>query len=318
MPQSSPLGHYKGKLQVLAVDDDQEIRELLVEILTYLGHTIVTAEDGIDALEKLSHQHFDMVITDLKMPRMNGIELIKRIKTDFEDVDVIAVTVYGSEYDYTEVIGVGASDFVDKPFNADELEAKINRIVRERSLRAELKRLSTRDGLTGLYNRRYFDQNLRHEAIRAFRQNYDMFLLFIDLDNLKGYNDSYGHQQGDNLLRELAKIILGNIRRDVDSAYRYGGDEFAVVLPHATRRQALMVAERLLTEYNKRNLAPTSLSVGLARLETTRGTLEEDLQSLIGRADEALYLAKTRSGNQLCDDRGQSHRPAALYESGRQ
>jgi two-component system cell cycle response regulator len=318
MPQSSPSGHYKGKLRVLAVDDDQEIRELLNEILTHLGHASVTAEDGIDALEKLSHQHFDMVITDLKMPRMGGIELIKRIKTGFEDVDVIAVTVYGAEYDYTEVIGVGASDFVDKPFNADELEAKINRIVRERSLRAELRRLSTRDGLTGLYNRRYFDQNLRHEAIRAFRQNYNMYLLFIDLDNLKEYNDNYGHQQGDNLLRDLAKILLGNIRRDVDSAYRYGGDEFAVVLPHATRRQALMVAERLITEYNMRNFVPTSLSVGLAQLETTRETLEEDLQSLIGKADEALYRAKTSSGNQLCDDRGQSYQPAPPYESGKQ
>jgi diguanylate cyclase (GGDEF)-like protein len=220
--------------------------------------------------------------------------------------------VYGAEYNYTEVIGVGASDFIDKPFNADELEAKINRIIRERSLRAELKRLSTRDGLTGLYNRRYFDQNLRHEAIRALRQNYNMYLLFIDLDNFKEYNDSYGHQQGDSLLRELAKIILGNIRRDVDSAYRYGGDEFAVVLPHASRRQALMVAERLLTEYNKRNLTPTSLSMGLAQLKGARETLEKDLQSLIREADQALYLAKTSHGNQLCDAHGQSYRPVSL------
>jgi two-component system cell cycle response regulator len=313
MPQPFPSGLYKEKLHILAVDDDQEIREILHEILTHLGHTSVTAEDGLDALEKLTQHHSDMVITDLKMPRMDGIELIKRIKTDFEDVDVIAVTLYGTEYDYTEVIGVGASDFIDKPFNVNELEAKINRIIRERSLRAELKRLSTRDGLTGLYNRRYFEENLRHEAIRAFRQNYNMYLLFIDLDNLKGYNDNYGHQQGDNLLKELAKIILGNIRRDVDSASRYGGDEFAVVLPHASRQQALMVAERLFTEYSGRNLTLTSLSIGLAELKGTRDTLEEDLQSLIREADRALYRAKTSRGNQLCDDQGQSYRPASLY-----
>jgi diguanylate cyclase (GGDEF)-like protein len=311
MPQSSPAHLCKEKLHVLVVDDDPEIREILHEILTHLNHTSVTAEDGLDALEKLSQQHFDMMITDLKMPRLDGIELIKKIKTDFEDVDVIAVTVYGAEYNYTEVIGVGASDFIDKPFKADELEAKINRIIRERSLRAELKRLSTRDGLTGLYNRRYFDQNLRHEAIRALRQNYNLYLLFIDLDNFKEYNDNYGHQQGDSLLRELAKITLGNIRRDVDSAYRYGGDEFAVVLPHASRRQALMVAERLLTEYNKRNLTPTSLSVGLAQLKGTGETLEEDLQCLIREADQALYRAKTSGGNQLCDTYGQSYRPAS-------
>jgi two-component system cell cycle response regulator len=315
MPQSSPSGLYKGKLHILAVDDDPEIRELLHEILTHLGHTSVTAEDGLDALEKLTDHHFDIVITDLRMPRMDGIELIKRIKVGFEDVDVIAVTVYGTVYDYTEVIGVGASDFIDKPFNVNELEAKINRIIRERSLRAELKRLSTRDGLTGLYNRRYFEENLRHEAIRAFRQNYNLYLLFIDLDNLKGYNDNYGHQQGDNLLKELAKIILGNIRRDVDSAYRYGGDEFAVVLPHASRQQALMVAERLFTDYNKRNLTLTSLSIGLAKLKGTRETLEGDLQSLIRDADQALYRSKTSRGNQLCDDQGQSYRPVSLYET---
>ena len=309
MPRSSPSRLYKGKLQILAVDDDPEIRDILHEILTHLGHTSVTAVDGLDAVEKLSEHHFDMVITDLRMPRMDGIELIKKIKVGFEDVDVIALTVYGTEYNYTEVIGVGASDFIDKPFNVNELEAKINRIIRERSQRAELKRLSTRDGLTGLYNRRYFEDNLRHEAIRAFRQNYNLYLLFIDLDNLKGYNDYYGHQQGDDLLRQLATMILGNIRRDVDSAYRYGGDEFAVVLPHARRQQAMMVAERLFTEYNKRDLTPTSLSIGLAKLKGTGNTLEGDLQTLIREADQALYRAKTSPGNQLCDDQGQSYLP---------
>lgn len=302
MPQPFPSGFFKIKSHVLAVDDDQEIREILHEILTHLGHTSVTAEDGLDALEKLTHHHFDIVITDLKMPRMDGIELIKRIKADFEDVDVIAVTVHESEYNYTEVIGVGASDFIAKPFNANELEAKINRIIRERNLRAELKRLSIRDGLTNLYNRRYFDQNLRHQAIRAFRQNYNMYLLFIDLDNLKGYNDNYGHQQGDNLLKELAKIILGNIRRDVDSAYRYGGDEFAVILPHAKRHQAHRVAERLCTKYKERNLVPTSLSIGMAKLKYFSDSLEENLQVLVSEADKALYLGKRNGGDQVRDN----------------
>ena len=311
MPPSSPSGLSKGKLNILAVDDDPEIRDILHEILTLLGHKSVTAVDGLDALEKLGEHHFDMVITDLRMPRMDGIELIKKIKGAFGDVDVIALTVYGTEFNYTEVIGVGASDFINKPFNVNELEAKINRIIRERSQRAELKRLSTRDGLTGLYNRRYFEDNLRHEAIRAFRQNYNLYLLFIDLDNLKGYNDCYGHQQGDDLLRQLAKMILGNIRRDVDSAYRYGGDEFAVVLPHARRQQAMMVAERLFTEYNKRDLTPTSLSIGLAKLKGTGNTLEGDLQTLIREADQALYRAKTSPGNQLCDDQGESYLPVS-------
>ena len=130
---------------VLSVDDDVEMLGLLHEVVSQLGHTSVTAVDGVDALEKLELDQFDFVITDISMPRMDGIELTKQIKADLEDVDVLVVTGYQEEYKYTDVIEIGASDFISKPFNINELEAKINRILRERNLRAELKRLSIRD-----------------------------------------------------------------------------------------------------------------------------------------------------------------------------
>ncbi|UCF01917.1 MAG: diguanylate cyclase [Deltaproteobacteria bacterium] len=294
---------------ILCVDNDPGIRELLHEIITHLGHRVITAVDGIDALEKLTDDHFDIVITDISMPRMDGIELIKRIKTDFDDVDVIAITAYEMTYKYTDIIALGASDFISKPFNIDELEAKLNRILRERRLRLGLRRLSTRDGLTGLYNRRYFDDNLIHEASRAFRQNYGLYLLFIDLDGFKAYNDKYGHQQGDKLLRALAEVILDNIRKDVDSACRYGGDEFVIILPHAKRQQALMVAERLLNSFNKRDVSSTGLSIGLAELEGSAETLKENLESLIRKVDQAAYRAKINGGNQVCDEQGQIASP---------
>jgi diguanylate cyclase (GGDEF)-like protein len=294
---------------ILCVDDDPGIRELLHEIITHLGHRVITAVDGIDALEKLTDDHFDIVITDISMPRMDGIELIKRIKTDFDDVDVIAITAYEMTYQYTDIIALGASDFISKPFNVDELEAKLNRILRERRLRVGLRRLSTRDGLTGLYNRRYFDDNLIHEASRAFRQNYSLYLLFIDLDGFKTYNDKYGHQQGDKLLRALAEVILDNIRKDVDSACRYGGDEFVIILPHAKRQQALMVAERLLNSFNKRDVSSTGLSIGLAELEGSAETLKENLESLIRKVDQAAYRAKINGGNQVCDEQGKIASP---------
>ena len=301
----------KGK-SILCVDDNQGIRRLLHEIVCSLGHTSVTAVDGVDALEKLEDNNFDIVITDLNMPRMDGIDFIKRIRTDFSNVDIIAITGFQMTYNYTDIIALGASDFISKPFKVNELEAKINRIIRERELRAELERLSNRDGLTGLYNRRHFDDRLKQEAIRAFRQGYNLYLLFIDLDGLKAYNDKYGHQQGDNLLIELAEITQDNIRKDVDSAYRYGGDEFAIALPHANRQQALKVSERLLAKYNERNLSPTSLSIGLAKLAGSRETLEEDLETLMMKADQALYRAKTNGGNQVCDEKGQTHFPISL------
>ena len=283
---------------MLSVDDDGELRELLHELISQMGHASVTAADGVDALEKMEEKHFDIVITDINMPRLNGVGLIKRITADFSDTDVIAITGYQTEYNYTDIIALGASDFISKPINIDEFEAKIKRIIRERNMRFELRRLSTCDALTGLYNRRHLDDNLQNEAIRASRQHYDLYLLLIDIDNFKVYNDKYGHQQGDRLLQELARIILRSIRENVDSGYRYGGDEFAATILHTNPQQALMVAERLRTEYNERNLVPTSLSIGIAKLKNSHGTLEEDLDDLIRKADQALYLAKNNGGDQ--------------------
>lgn len=288
----------RAQQSVLSVDDDGELRELLHELICQMGHASVTATDGVDALEKMDEKQFDIVITDINMPRLNGVGLIKRITSDFSDTDVIAITGYQTEYNYTDIIALGASDFISKPINIDEFEAKIKRIVRERNMRFELRRLSTCDALTGLYNRRHLDDNLQNEAIRASRQHYDLYLLLIDIDNFKVYNDKYGHQQGDRLLQELARIILRSIRENVDSGYRYGGDEFAATILHANPQQALMVAERLRTEYNERNLLPTSLSIGIAKLKNSHGTLEEDLDDLIRKADQALYLAKNNGGDQ--------------------
>ena len=288
----------QSQLSMLSVDDDGELRELLHELICQMGHASVTATDGVDALEKMEEKQFDIVITDINMPRLNGVGLIKRITSDFSDTDVIAITGYQTEYNYTDIIALGASDFISKPINIDEFEAKIKRIVRERNMRFELRRLSTCDALTGLYNRRHLDDNLPNEAIRASRQHYDLYLLLIDIDNFKVYNDKYGHQQGDRLLQELARIILRGIRENVDSGYRYGGDEFAATILHANPQQALMVAERLRTEYNERNLVPTSLSIGIAKLKNSHGKLAEDLDDLIRKADQALYLAKNNGGDQ--------------------
>lgn len=288
------------RCSILSVDDDRDLRELLHEVITRMGHTSVTAADGVEALASLGENPFDIVITDINMPRMDGMELISRIYRDFKDVDVIAFTGYHDKYQYTDVIEAGASDFISKPFNVNELQAKINRIIRERSLREQLKRLSVRDGLTGLFNRRHFDESLRSEAVRASRQSYGLYLLIIDIDNFKEYNDQHGHQRGDEALKELATIISLHIRKNVDSGYRYGGDEFAVIIPHANRQQALLVAERLRSRYSDCHLSPTSISIGMARLRGPTDTIEETIQNLLRSADISLYRAKHNGGNQVC------------------
>ena len=288
----------RARQSVLSVDDDRDLRDVLHELISDMGLASETAVDGMDALAKMEEKQFDIVITDINMPRLNGIGLIKRIAADYSDTDVIAITGFQTEYNYTDIIALGASDFISKPININEFEAKIKRIVRERNMRAELRRLSTCDALTGLYNRRYLDENLRNEAVRASRQHYELYLLLIDIDNFKIYNDKYGHQQGDRLLKELAQIISRNIRNNVDSGYRYGGDEFAVTILHANPQQALMVAERLRNEYNEKNLIPTSLSIGIAKMKNSSKNLQQDLDNMIREADQALYLAKNNGGNQ--------------------
>ena len=294
----SMIREIRARQSVLSVDDDGDLRDLLHELISEMGLISVTAVDGVDALQKMAEEEFDIVITDINMPRLNGIGLIKRIAAEYSDTDVIAITGFQTEYNYTDIIALGASDFISKPINMNEFEAKIRRLVRERKMRFELRQLSTCDALTGLYNRRYLDENLIKEAIRASRQHYDLYLLLIDIDNFKTYNDRYGHQQGDRLLKELAQIISRNIRMNVDSGYRYGGDEFAVTILHANPRQALMVAERFCREYNEKNLHPTSLSIGIAKLKNSSNNLEQDLDNMIRKADQALYLAKNNGGNQ--------------------
>jgi len=285
---------------ILSVDDDRDLRDLLHEVISRMGFTSVTAADGVEALARLSENTFDIVITDINMPRMDGMELIRRIQREFREVDVIAFTGYHNKFRYTDVIEAGASDFISKPFNVNELEAKINRIIRERTLREQLKRLLVRDGLTGLYNRRHFDESLRSEAVRASRQNYGLYLLIIDIDSFKEYNDRHGHQWGDEALKELAKIISLHIRKDVDSGYRYGGDEFAVIVPHANRQQALLVAERLRSRYGDCHLSPTTISIGIARFRGPADAIEKNVQRLLRNADISLYRAKHDGGNRVC------------------
>jgi two-component system cell cycle response regulator len=287
---------------ILIVDDNSEVREVLQEMITSLGYACFAAVDGVDALEKMTHDVFDIVITDVRMPRMDGIELIKQIVIDYPGVDIVAITGYSSQYKYTDLIDLGAADFISKPFDVEILEARINRIIRERALKSELKRLSAVDGLTELLNRRHFDENLKHEANRAVRQHYDLYLLLIDIDNLKIQNDRFGHPQGDGLIRQLGAVVAQGIRAEVDSAYRIGGDEFAVLLPHTSLEQARLVAERLRSKYHAATNQLSSISVGIAKLEDTQDDLESALKSLIERADRALYWCKGHRGNQVCHE----------------
>jgi len=295
--------------QLLVVDDDPGILSLLTDFFACYGYPFRIAQNGIEALNLLKQFDATIIITDLLMPNMDGMELIREVKKTAPDIDIIVVTGFAKQYRYTDVIKAGATDFIQKPFNLDELEAKLNRVIRERQLRAQLRHMTARDALTNLFNRRYFDIKLRTEVERAIRQHYPLYLCMLDLDRFKAVNDTYGHQTGDELLKEFAKLLEKTTRRNVDVPCRLGGDEFAVIIPYATRNQAVAVAERILSHFKKmKNRYDTFVSIGLVALKSVEDPLdilgsENGIERLtdefIKAADSALYAAKRSGGSRI-------------------
>jgi diguanylate cyclase (GGDEF)-like protein len=292
-----------SRKKVLIVDDDQSIIEILTDMMAIFGHEYVTARDGVEALDVLKKHYIDIVITDMMMPNMDGMELLKYINSNYPSIKVIVVTGYDRTYTYTDVIREGASDFISKPFNTDELEAKMNRIIRELDLLSQLEILSISDSLTGLYNRRHFDTKIFEEVRRAHRQSHDLFLAILDVDNLKEMNDKYGHLAGDRLLETVGDIIRHCIRENVDWPFRYGGDEFCVILTQVSRDQAIKTSERFIQNFNEKKLPLTGLSVGLAQFKRNENSKwSDDIADLVKRSDAALYKAKQNGRNRVVVD----------------
>ncbi len=270
---------------LLIVDDEVEVGNVVKGLLSKLGFNADSVTSGKTALEELSNARYTFLITDINMPELDGIELIKTVKRENPDISIIAMTGYEKEYTYMDVINAGANDFIIKPFKVDEMEAKINRILIEKRIRDQLARASITDSLTGLFNQRHFYNRLREEIDRANRQNHPLSLILLDLNKFKDYNDQYGHLAGDKMLAKCGKIILSNIRENVDTAFRYGGDEFAVICVKADDATARKIKERL--EWGFEQGGGVTASVGFATY--SKGM---ELKDLVALTDKNLYRAK--------------------------
>ncbi len=269
---------------ILIVDDDPFLRETLEKLLEVVGIPSRSAANGDEALKMLPKNNYSMILTDMKMPGIDGMDLIKIVYAE-HDVSVIAMTGYSEGYTYVDVINAGASDFIKKPFGIEELEAKIRRIINERNLRKELNRLSITDSLTELYNQRHFYFRLNDEIKRAKRQNTLLAIMLLDLNDFKNYNDNFGHLAGDEVLREAGEIIRNCIRDGVDSGYRYGGDEFAVILIDADLENTKEVRNRIETAFFKKE--KVTISVGYSIYKDNMS-----IKELIDIADKDLYRSK--------------------------
>ena len=293
-----------SKVQILIVDDDVAVRNTMNEYISTAGYQSDAVSCAEEALEILENKSYHVVITDILLPAMGGLELTKIIKKD-RDSDVIVMTGYSDDYSYEEAINIGASDFVIKPVRLEELLLRLKRVLKERDLTKErirmmekLQKLAVTDGLTKLYNSRSFYTQLETEVDRFNRYKHPLALLLLDLDHFKDYNDTYGHLVGDKVLVRFSQIIKSCLRAN-DTAYRYGGEEFTVILPETGGEEAGLVAQRIRAALENERFAPINgkevkitISIGVTEYQP-----KEELSSFIQRADRAMYRSKQKGRN---------------------
>ena len=296
-------------VKILVVDDEEIIRSFLMDVLLDEGYQTKAVPSGEQALQLLKKNSFNLVITDIKMPTMDGIQVLRAVKSINPHQDVIVMTGYASTETAVESMKLGAADYITKPFNLDQIKIVVAKTLERSRLQKKAeegeiyKQLSRIDGLTELYNYAFFQQLLKTETERAKRYGHELSLLMIDIDDFKDYNDQNGHPAGDEALKRLARIMSRAIR-GCDYIARYGGDEFVVVLPETDQSEAKLIGERLRVLVKQTKFKPRSakkqweftVSLGLATYPQDAQTPED----LVKRADEALYQAKALSRNKLC------------------
>ncbi len=309
-------------MNILIADDEVTIRELVGEILTSEGHDITLAEDGEDALEKFNRSWHEIVFSDIRMPKMNGIELLAAVKEINADTQFVIMTSHASIDNSVEALKLGAFDYILKPFEdlgvvadaANRAMANLSGIHRQQyllntlsrqneeldSLSKEFREMAIRDGLTGLFNRRYAQEQLDKEFDRATSFARELSVLFMDLDHFKFLNDRHGHQAGDEILQILAEIMTQAVRES-NTLGRWGGEEFIVIAPEIGEEESCKLAEKIRKAVEahpfpnaaQQPLGIVSLSIGVA----SRSAGTESAEKLLRFADDAVYYAKDSGRN---------------------
>ncbi len=299
-------------MNILIVDDDSTYRRLLATILKAKHHEVAEAADGLAAWDLLQHDQYPFVISDWMMPGLNGLELVQHIRAaNFSNYTyIILLTARNTRADIVGGLESGADDYLTKPFDLDELRARVaigERILdletRLRHTMEQLQILATYDSLTGLLNRRALYEAINNECSRARRGDTPISLIMLDIDHFKMINDQHGHLTGDQALCHVTHTIL-QYKRSYDLVGRWGGEEFLMALPGADLPEAGSVAERLRTELNANplpiaegKLLHIHASFGVATLNTAENS---SLDHSIQQVDRALYRAKNNGRDQVC------------------
>lgn len=292
-----------GSNLILIIDDSVDTIRLLSSMLKDQGQ-ILFATDGETGLRLAQLQQPSLILLDVEMSGMNGYEVCAALKSDpaTRDCAVIIVTANTGMECEIQALEAGAVDFITKPFNPPVVRARVQTHLRLQQHTAMMRQLANRDGLTGLYNRRYLDEKLSQESERHRRQQLPLALAMIDVDHFKPYNDHYGHPEGDICLQRVATAISTAARRPGELVARYGGEEFAIVLPHTDAVAAAKFGEwicglvrDLKIPHEHSAAAPVvTISVGLV---SAIPPVPGSIQQMIAAADQALYQAKSDGRN---------------------
>jgi diguanylate cyclase (GGDEF)-like protein len=297
---------------ILIIDDTQGMRSQIVSILKQSGLAagIIEADNVIDGFKLLLAKPVDVVLCDLEMPKMDGLKFLdlQRGREDRRDVPVIILTGRDEPEQKIRALERGASDYITKPFDAGELIARVKVQLKIKLLQDDLKERNQRleelldtDHLTQLANRRHLMRTLAQEFQRSQRSGHSVSLVMIDIDHFKAINDTYGHQRGDLVLKVVAETFLDQVR-EYDLAARFGGEEFALVLPETDSPKAQQVAERIREAIQALRfsgaLEPLQMTISLG-VATCPHKSVKDIEDLIRLADDALYTAKHQGRNRV-------------------
>lgn len=313
MEAGFPYQHEKESvMRILIAEDDPISSRVLQAYLNKWGYEVIVTHDGQEAWKALQQKDAPkLAVLDWMMPAMDGIEVIRRLREDSERpyVYVLLLTAKGQKQDIIWGLEKGADDYLTKPFDAHELQARIRTGKRILDLQEQLiaagealRQEATHDHLTGFWNRTGILDILQRECARSLRTGSALAVVMADLDHFKRINDTLGHLAGDEVLREVSGRMQASVR-SYDSIGRYGGEEFVIILPDCEAPSALQQAERLRMDVAKKPVqaAGTELSVTLSLgIAASTQAPWEDYQALLRAADSALYRAKAAGRNQAC------------------
>jgi diguanylate cyclase (GGDEF)-like protein len=280
-----------NKRSVLIIDDDINLLKMITAGLVSEGYQCDTATNAESALELINQTSFDLMVTDIVLPGMDGFEITEKAKKIRPDMLVIIMTGFTEDFSYDRAIEAGGSDFIKKPFTLQELIVRFQFVT----LQEKLLKMSVTDELTGLYNRRGFFTLVEQQLRLAKREKDTVYMLYADLDNLKGINDAFGHQEGDQALIESADVLRETFRGS-DIIARIGGDEFVVVPIGSTKEGAEIATSRLfqsLAQHNekKQRNYTLSFSIGMAYYDPATPYSIDDMLS---KADALMYEEKQK------------------------